>query len=112
MVVVSDIRHAWRREPRAARHRRALLRYLGFMGMAGLALAALVLLASVLRDPFGHPRVLFLFASGADLSGNVDGFFDQPGIAFPADEQARVDSAPADLFGGAGTAPFRRPGSP
>jgi hypothetical protein len=74
--------------------------------MAGLALAALALLASLLRDPFGHPRVLFLFASGADLSGNVDGFVDQPGIAFPGEEQAGLDRARLEIFGAAGKVPL------
>src|SRR5579872_739871 len=101
MVLVNEPRHAWRREPRAARRRRALLRFLGLAGALGLALAAALWLTSLLREPFGHPRVEFLFLTGADLSGNVDGYFDQPGVAFPAGEQAGLLRAREAVFGDA-----------
>src|SRR5436190_20353489 len=102
MVVVSNTRHAWRRAPRHVRHRRSLLRYLRFIGLAGLAVAAAVGLASLLSRPFAHPRVYFQFVSGANLSGNLEAYFDQPGIAYPSGEQAGLTRARRLIFGAAG----------
>jgi hypothetical protein len=60
-------------------------------------------LVSLVLDPLRHPRVQFLFLSGADLSGNIDGFFDQPGIAFPQNELAGLERCRQHILGAAAT---------
>ena len=99
MVVVSTNRYAWRRESRGLRRLSVILRYLRFLGMLGLVCVGIACLTNLMRQPFGHPNVKFLFLTGADLSGNVDGYFEQPGIAYPAEELAGLTRVRQFIFG-------------
>ncbi len=99
MVVVSTNRNAWRRESRSVRRWNVVLRYLRFLGALGLLCAGIACLTNLIRQPFGHPNVKFLFLTGADLSGNIDGFFEQPGIAYPGEELAGLTRVRQFVFG-------------
>ena len=99
MVVVSTNRYAWRRESRGLRRLNAFLRYLRFLGMLAFVCAGVACLTYLMRQPFGHPQVKFLFLTGADLSGNLDGYFAQPGIAYPAEELAGLTRVRQSIFG-------------
>jgi len=84
------------------RNWRARLRILWFACGAGMVIASVAGLVSLLRQPFDHPRVQFLFLTGADLSGNVAGYFDQPGVAFPDAELAALTRVRQLIFEDAG----------
>ena len=96
---MSNTRHAWRRDSRELRRWQTVARYMGFLGVLVLVAVGVAGLFVLVRQPFEHPRVQFLFLSGADLSGNVDGYFDQSGVAFPAQEFAGLDRSRQIVFG-------------
>ncbi|HLJ12377.1 MAG TPA: hypothetical protein VKU82_14375, partial [Planctomycetaceae bacterium] len=102
METATTTRHAWRRGPRDERARRRAFRLVSITCITALSLVALACLVALLVDPFHHPQVRFLSLTGADLSGNVDGFFGQPGVLFPGDEQAALARVQRHVFPASG----------